>query len=307
MREALAVARLSVEAHWSRRTDQGHEPDEEELTNMLLASAGDVVKYAQFNRQQEAKLGADWLWWFVDGATGGAFGILVQAKKLRGRAGQWTVDVGYRAGAQCRALLAAADDLNVPAGYVLYNGPLMRRLDLECPSHLGPLCDGCDRRSTSVIDALTVANWVAGQDQIPSHVVETIYASSVPIEELGSDSGHRVPLIPTVMASLHGTPLGEFVVRRQDGPGSVAKQILRSVARTRQGQFSLATIEVARTSGQPRFTDLPTDRGHLAQPYFPFVFRGLVREAPEYVTEFVEGASDPELPANVRGIAVFRM
>jgi len=62
--------------------DAGSTWHETTITGIVLQHAHPTVKFVDFNQRQEGATGADWLWWWVD-ATGEAFGMLVQAKRLK--------------------------------------------------------------------------------------------------------------------------------------------------------------------------------------------------------------------------------
>lgn len=153
LQSAFVRARVAVVDHWRSRQEQGHEPSEEEQTVVLCGTAYPQVEYAQFNRQQEARLGADWLWWFLD-ASGECFGILIQAKKLRRTGSGWRIDLDYRSGGrpQMYKLLDTADHFSVPAAYLLYSGDAEYRRGLSCGlGHLERYCAKCERSAVTAL------------------------------------------------------------------------------------------------------------------------------------------------------------
>lgn len=131
---ALVAARISVEHYMARREAHGHGWNEVPATEILCAAASPTLRYVQFTGREESVVGADLLWWFIDGEEE-AFGVLTQAKRLR-RAStrRWTIDFGYRKGdrRQIDSLLDAASSLSVPAAYLVYGGDAAYRKGLVC-------------------------------------------------------------------------------------------------------------------------------------------------------------------------------
>lgn len=74
-----------------------------------------------FNKREEAKVGADWLWWWV-GSGGESFGMLVQAKRLYVTGPRWRFLFDHGHGKQRQALWEAAEALDVTPVYVVYLG-----------------------------------------------------------------------------------------------------------------------------------------------------------------------------------------
>jgi hypothetical protein len=115
------MARLAVDDRRRARADQGHQVGEVEQAHELVMNAFPRVEYAEFNQSQEGSVGADWLWWFL-GRDNECFGLLVQAKMLRGSAARWKLDLSYpnQTRKQMRTLLTVADEFDVPAAYVVF-------------------------------------------------------------------------------------------------------------------------------------------------------------------------------------------
>lgn len=101
---------------------------EESLTDFILLFLRDrhrdTVFVRKFNRRQERKVGADWEWWFTDGAQW--FGMLVQAKRLN--PAQLTYDNLFHGGKsnharQANAIIgsAAAAGTKLYPAYCFYN------------------------------------------------------------------------------------------------------------------------------------------------------------------------------------------
>lgn len=111
---------------------------EETITETLLldlrVALGRHLEIEPFTKYQESrKTGADWEWWFCDGVGQRMYGMRVQAKKLKVKAGVPYYDFAYKprlsTKRQVDRLISAADRDGIPAVYALYNGP---ELDLSC-------------------------------------------------------------------------------------------------------------------------------------------------------------------------------
>lgn len=106
---------------------------EETLTETLLLDLrqelGSYLEVNTFTKWEESRRsGADWEWWFCDGAGERMFGMRVQAKKLKlTRAGVPYYDFAYKPRLskkrQVDRLIEAARKERMPAVYALYNGP----------------------------------------------------------------------------------------------------------------------------------------------------------------------------------------
>ncbi|PAY23848.1 hypothetical protein CEY15_06300 [Dietzia natronolimnaea] len=75
---------------------------EEPVTEILLSRTSPRVRFATFTRKQEAKVGADWLWWWV-APSGESFGMIVQAKRLYVDKAKWSFKFNHNSGEQRRA------------------------------------------------------------------------------------------------------------------------------------------------------------------------------------------------------------
>jgi hypothetical protein len=89
----LRTAREAVMSHMTRAAVAGLVWSEPTVTEIYLTAAhGDgLLGAVAFNNREEPRVGADWLWWFVDG-RGEAFGMLVQAKRIHGMDPKLTFD-----------------------------------------------------------------------------------------------------------------------------------------------------------------------------------------------------------------------
>lgn len=128
-RTAFENARKAVSEHTDKMAVASATWREETATELVLANTFPTIRFADFNRGEEAETGADWLWWWV-APSGEAFGSLVQAKKLTFTdAGTPKIDWRHSRGRQYGDLNRAATHLGVPALYAIYFGGLDYRSD----------------------------------------------------------------------------------------------------------------------------------------------------------------------------------
>jgi hypothetical protein len=111
----------------------GEETVTETLLLDLALELGPHLAVEPFTKYAEShETGADWEWWFCDGQGQPAFGMRVQAKKLKStKAGVPYYDLAYtpkNGKRQVDRLCEAAKAKKLPAIYALYNGP---ELDLS--------------------------------------------------------------------------------------------------------------------------------------------------------------------------------
>src|SRR6266516_4777903 len=66
LRRALTRARMGVEQHMVRAARAGISWREETVSELLWVSALPFVRCADFTHGEENKVGADWLWWWID-------------------------------------------------------------------------------------------------------------------------------------------------------------------------------------------------------------------------------------------------
>lgn len=264
------------------------------------------VEYAEFNQNQERSVGADWLWWFL-GRNDECFGLLVQAKMLRGTAGRWELDLSYpnRTRRQMNTFLTVADEFDVPAAYVVFFGDASERPDLVCGSHSLTACSRCERSTVAILSGLAAGAVIRlAEPYHPDEVAPDAFRQSIPIEDLASAAEQAIFDVNWQSLSLE---LTQFLSEPQTGPAAVAKHIFEVAAAIRRGQFSAATAEVAPPVSDYVFADLPTDNGHGGPPYWTHTLRGLRRRPPEYVKALLDGHARPDLTPGVRGVAVFHM
>lgn len=278
---------------------------EEAITELVLVGAHPRVEAFPFNRNQEGGTegtGADWLWWWI-GNDGTAFGMLVQAKRLKKKkSGTWDIDFAYRSGHQRNRLFATAEKLRVAATYVLYFGSPNYRRDAEDwanPHSADPepidveKCEECQRKTVSFLAAHVARNYTWRDAYMAYH-------RATPIEDLANPGARvKTPIVlPTLTLS---DDLKAFIDNPQFGPRLVAKNFLAHVMDHRIGQASLAVADHVeaplgdRVSDALVFESLPDDRDHSGAQYFSEVLRGLRTVAPAYVLDLIHQDSS-ELP-----------
>lgn len=125
----FSAIRQSAEKFMDKRDLADDGWTEPEVTSVSVTEGRPHVQVVMFNQNQEGRgpnaLGADYLWWWLDGRSGECFGMLVQAKRLTFVGGEWRVDISHRGGEQLRTLLRTARQLQVPAVYSIYTGGLV--------------------------------------------------------------------------------------------------------------------------------------------------------------------------------------
>lgn len=262
---------------------------EETVTELSIGAGLPFVKPIPFNRNQEGQVGADWLWWWLDNATEECFGMLVQAKRLKGALGSWSLDVSHGKGKQKLNLMEAADQLEVPAVYGVYMGGRVFRRDLPCLHGSDDPCVACSKMAITLMPALSLSP-ALGADVL----AELAFAEGVPLEDLG-DADAAVRIVRDVnFRGIQSEDLRQFLLEAQDGPRGVAKQIFKMVSTRRLGQKSAALAERVDLVGEQVFRALPRDRGHFPVAYFPHVLRGLRRNPPNYVRDLLAGFPPPD-------------
>lgn len=295
--EAFTRARTSAQGHMTASEAAGFTWGEETITELVLVGAHPKVEAFPFNRNQEGGTegtGADWLWWWI-GNDGTAFGMLVQAKRLKKKkSGTWDIDFAYKSGLQRRRLFATAEKLQVAATYVLYFGPPNYRLDVEDwanPHSTDPEpidvenCEACQRKTVSFLAAHVARNYTWRDAYMA-------YYRATPIEDLANPGAMvKSPIaLPKLTLS---DDLKAFINNPQFGPRQVAKNFLAHVLDHRIGQASLAVADQVqfplgdRVSDALVFESLPDDRDHFGAQYFSEVLRGLRTVAPAYVLDLL--------------------
>ncbi|WP_332643272.1 hypothetical protein [Aeromicrobium sp.] len=302
VQEALRRGRFAVQEHTDLAHAAGTTWREETVTEQLLLACQPEVSFADFHREQEAELGADWLWWWIS-PDGTSYGALVQAKKLTFTA-IGTPKVVYRHGTQYADLLRTSEELEVPAIYAVYFGGLEYRRGWPCEV-FPPGCDPCMSKTVTILPAL-----IYSQSPGPVHAAELALELGTPLEELaGIGEFWRSPL-PAL--DLDGE-LREFLDEPQLGAREIAQLVMSAVAKLRGAQFEQAISTTDRRSGSSItadrvFVDLPQDRLHSGDTYFEHVLRGLRRTPPGYVLDLENGNDPPDwLVQRVGGVGIIRL
>lgn len=307
-REALVAARKAVADFTTTFLGHGNPSwPEETATIHLLMAAYPSTQYALFNHQEERRVGADWLWWFCD-PTGEAFGILVQAKNLKRddrktKPPAWSIDFGYRD--QMQALRTSASYFQVPAAYTVYCGDRRYRASMSCTANNHPagVCVQRDETAVTVLPAL-LADTLRETAQVnkESAAVDAVH-QGMPLEHLADGAPLVSPRLDMHFGEV-GPQLQAFLREEQHGARLVARKVFQLISDRRGEQFSLA----ASTAPAPYSTffreRVPEDWGHLPEPYFPHVLRGLRRELPAYVRDALAHNPSPDLTARLRGLVV---
>lgn len=222
--------------------------------------------------------------------------MLVQAKRLKPP--HWTADFGYKNGQQWARLVDAARALSVAPVYAVYTGAPGSRGDLSCelPGHTEN-CEWCQ--------AATVTLFPANAAEYEARIEAPFRLSTtVPLEFLGDASQGPRPL--RVRTDLP-TSLRSFLEAPGDGVLSVARSLVSIVMNVREGQFELmaGTPLAENATADLYFSDLPSDQGHLTEPLFPNILRGLRRTPPGYVLDMLHGNPlQVSFPESIDGLVV---
>lgn len=277
---------MAAESHIVSKEADAQTWHEETVTDILLSAVRPHVKYATFNKNQEAQVGADWLWWWIDGVESTAFGMLVQAKRYSRPRQSLELDIRVGEGRQLRALLETARDLEIAPVYALYLGEVPPGGRAETVS-LYPALLARDHSATPRAAASAAMNW------------------SLPLEHLATPAA--IPrVIPGVFDGIQDRSLREFLLADQRGAMNVARHVFERVADMRAGQFSSDEATLVDIDAPVVFSDLPGDAGHFGLPYFQHILRGLRTRPPSYVMDFLADQDLPdEIGSRVGGIAVF--
>ncbi|MHA6796675.1 hypothetical protein ACVGVM_24650 [Pseudonocardia bannensis] len=298
----LREGRIAVERHIDAIEGSGGNWQEETASEILWANTSLSVRFASFTRNQESKVGADWLWWWLD-AIDECFGMLVQAKRYFKPSNRWTLDFkGGPGGNQLAQLMRSARELEVCPQYVLYRGS---RADLAAicgKQHPGDCPFNCEVSTVSVLPALEAEQF--SWNGIRS-AADLALQTAIPLEYLGDSTTDGGAVYDFHLYGI-SEELRALLSEPQRGARHVAKEVFRILAEARTRSFSEAapTLRLA-PAGEQIFTELPDDRGHFSDEYYSNVFRGLRRTPPPYVSEFLQtGVRPPGLPESIAGMVV---
>jgi hypothetical protein len=301
---ACTRVRVAAEDHMDGRDRAGLGWAEESVTDAAVHQGLPELRVVQFNRHQESRVGADYLWWWLDRDSDECFGMLVQAKRLHRVGGRWTVDIGHRNGKQLADLLRSADRFQVPAIYSVYTGGPVFRRDLPCFHGKEPDCLGCRRMAIS----LSSAYQLCASSESPVDVAGLVLNYSTPLEDLVDPACSPGPIWDVNLTELGPGELRDFLLRAQCGPKEVARRMFKVIADDRRSSFSAALAEPTTVAGAPIFPTVPKDTGHYPGSYFDHFLRGLRWSLPEYVRDLRQGrAVSAEISDQVDGVVLVTM
>ncbi|WP_228480759.1 hypothetical protein [Microbacterium luteum] len=282
------------------------------MTEMVLAHAAPAVTVVPFTQRAEALSGADWVWWWID--SFGAYGMLVQAKRLTVTKHRWSFKFDYHTKGSTRlqreSLVEAAATLRVLPVHALYLGTGDYRHWAPCPGkHWKSRCPECMRRTVSLMPALLA------DDSMVDDAVST-YERSVALEDLWKPPSTGAFLIPALQRAM-SPDLARFLKARPDGTRAVVRSMVDRVLKVRAGQLSPVATSVERSAAAahddlgPVFQGLPADTMHGGVRYLDHVLNPLTYSPPDYVLEVIARDRDLEslqnqMPDNVGGIVVIR-
>jgi len=301
LRDALMRAREAAERHMNGCERDGSSWREETISELLWQAARPYVMYADFTRHEEATVGADWLWWWVDDA-GECFGMLVQAKRLHCKGSSWTLDFRANKGEQMRRLFETAERFSVPPFYILYMGGVNYRRSFSCgPKHHSE-CAACRKTSVSVMPGL----FAEMASPSPRGGANEALNSSIPLEDLADPAAEPGPIYDLNLDQIE-TDLRAFLLEGQVGARHIARMLFKGVSDARGTMFSLDVAERTSIDSKVVFQNLPRDMAHFGVPYFDHILRGLRRDPPTYVHDILAGRrpSQPMAP-HVGDVAVIR-
>jgi len=297
---AFARARKRAERHMIGCERDGSSWREETISELVWQAARPYVMYADFTRRQEAAVGADWLWWWVE-PDGECFGMLVQAKRLFCDGPDWSLDFQAKRGEQMRALLGTADRFSVPAAYVLYMGSVDYRASYTSHMKDPTALEQARKATVSVLAA------VLAQDSFtPRDGAGAALNWSIPLEDLADPAAAPGPIRDLNLRDTT-SELRAFLLEGQTGARRVARMLFKTVSDARSGMFSLDVAERGRVDATVVFDEVPLDSAHFGVPYFQHMLRGLRSELPSYVQDVLAGRRAPTSVTDyVGGILVIR-
>ncbi|MGW4330338.1 hypothetical protein ACWEKR_31165 [Nocardia sp. NPDC004573] len=310
---AFRWARVQAVRHMAACERTGLRWSETTITEIVTAHTSRAVTVVPFTQRAEVLSGADWVWWWVDGAD--AYGMLVQAKRVTVTRSKWNFDFGYGARGAARSqrevLRSAAAALGLLPVYALYLGTGGYRRWERCPDvHRSGRCVHCVKRTLSLMPALLA-------DELLVSDAASTYGRSVALEDMWTRPPASPPLIPALKNQL-APELSDFLQNRQDGTRAVARSMIDRVLRARSEQFSAVSTSVvsAHYGGHDQlgsvFCDVPDDTGHWGLRYFEHTLNPLRHAPPGYVLEITAGDFNEDrvvsnMPDNVAGIVVVRV
>nr|WP_315545564.1 DUF6615 family protein [Actinomyces oris] len=240
---------------------------------MSQVAQAEAVSVVPFTQPAEAISGADWIWWWVDDA--GAYGMLVQAKRVTITEGKWWFGFNYSSGqlkrSQYKLLRSTANTLGLLPVYALYLGGGDYRNWERCSREHRERghCPICMRRTISLMPALLASDWAISD-------AKSTYEASVALEDLWTLPNESASLWPAMKRQLVPELL-DFLQTRQDGTYAVTRSMIDRVLRARMGTFFDARLDTHAPMYRqeydyfkPVFDHLPDDLGHWDTPYSTF-------------------------------------
>lgn len=312
VQEAFRRARIIAERHM-RACDVAHLAwGETTITEMVLAHASVAVTAIPFTPRAEARSGADWIWWWVDGSA--AYGMLVQAKRVTIDSKRWSFNFDYRSKSSTRlqreVLVDTASALGLLPVHALYLGTGDYREWVPCPGkHRKSGCPECARRTVSLMPAVLATDGLIDD-------ASSTYEWSVALEDLWRPA-HVGAFFTPGLKRFVSPDLAEFLTTKQGGTHAVARSMTDRVLKAGAFQFSAAVASAgAATAGAHDelgsiFRELPEDTMHGGIRYWDHVLTPLTHSPPGYVLAAMTGDLDREslqeqLPESVRGIIIIR-
>lgn len=304
-------------------TAQGQPWKEERITTTFCMNLVPQIRYTEFNRNQEGRIGADYIWWWLD-RSGQCFGCLIQAKSVKKRGQRWKIgsDSPTKTVEQMGRLFRTADIFNIPAGYMLYAGDPIYRAGMRCSYSIhenGP-CHLREGAAVTIIPALAAERDLKTEAErstasprklafLPESDGLDAFHHAVPVVRLADPAPCAGKLSPSAFSldsSQHD--LRRFLETDQVGAAKVARLIFDVVRKIADGQYAAQTLPaVADPSPATVFSSYPGTRGHFGTPYFPHLLRGLRNRLPEYVERCLAGDVPPEVAERADGIVLVEL
>lgn len=308
--DAFMKARSHAVQHMAACERAGLRWSETSITEIVMSQAARAVPVVPFTQRAEARSGADWVWWWVDRA--GAYGMLVQAKRVTVTGRTWDFGFGYKTNGaprtQRQVLRSVATTLDLLPVYALYLGTSDYRRQEGCSGgHRNGHCLQCAKRSVSLMPALLA-------DLVVDDAAST-YERSVALEDMWTPPRSGAMLIPALEKQL-APELVAFLEERQDGTRAVTRSMIDPILRARAGAFGVAPTISANPSRPGEhdrlgriFENLPSDAGHWGLNYFEHALNPLNHAPPDYVLEIMSGDFEESrhaahMPDTVAGIVV---
>ncbi|MEU5002071.1 hypothetical protein [Streptomyces sp. NPDC021622] len=288
--------------------------EEEYITIRLCRAVMPEVRYARFNKNQEGRVGADMIWWWVD-RSGECFGCLIQAKSIKQEGRHWRIGFHHpkNTGEQMAKLFRAADMFHLPAGFLLYAGDQNYRRRMGCTSqHTDEVpCHERPGAAMTLVPALAADREIQLAAQAPwdRSAVEVFCQWAIPLIDVTAPRPYgRSKLYRGLNLGAVDHGLREFLYTDQIGARKVARHVFDVVGRMALPLFSLAApARAIDTDPECVFRHLPDLTAHFTVPYFQHMLRGLRRELPDYVERCLFGNVPDEIAQQIDGIMLIQL